>query len=58
MRMGLELMGKEIAMEQVGLIFQFLFWVLLGLWYLGVRFQYMEFIIGGIALFNGLLLVI
>jgi hypothetical protein len=45
-------------MEQVSLIFQFLFWVGLGLWFLGVRFAYLEFIIGGIALINGLLLII
>lgn len=43
---------------ELNLVFQFLFWVLLGLWYLGVRFPYIEFIIGGIALVNGLLLVI
>lgn len=45
-------------MEQVSLIFQFLFWVGLGLWFWGVRFAYMELLIGGIALFNGLLLII
>jgi hypothetical protein len=45
-------------MEQVNLVFQFLFWVGLGLWFLGVRFQYLELIIGIIALVNGLLLVI
>jgi len=48
---------KESEME-LSVIFQFLFWVLLGLWYWGVRFTYMELVIGGIALFNGLLLVI
>ena len=43
---------------EVTLIFQFLFWLLLGLWFWGVRFPYIDFVIGGIALFNGLLLVI
>jgi len=36
MRIGLELMWKEYVMEQVNLVFQFLFWVGLGLWFLGV----------------------
>jgi hypothetical protein len=45
-------------MEQMSLVIQFLFWVGLGLWFLGVRFQYLEAIIGIIALVNGLLLVI
>jgi hypothetical protein len=45
-------------MEQVGLVFQFLFWVGLGLWFLGVRFSYLEPLIGIIALVNGLLLII
>jgi|KBSSwiStaDraftv2_1062776.scaffolds.fasta_scaffold40045_2 hypothetical protein len=45
-------------MEQVGLVAQVLFWLGLGLWFLGVRFQYLEAIIGIIALVNGLLLVI
>jgi hypothetical protein len=43
---------------ELNVVFQFLFWVLLGLWYLGAKFPYMELIIGGIALVNGLLLVI
>jgi predicted nucleic acid-binding protein len=43
---------------EVTTIFQFLFWVLLGLWYLGVRFTYIDFVIGAIALVNGLLIVI
>jgi hypothetical protein len=50
--------GKEYRMEQMSLVIQFLFWVGLGLWFLGVRFQYLEAIIGIIALVNGLLLVI
>jgi hypothetical protein len=45
-------------MEQVGLVAQILFWLGLGLWYLGVRFQYLEPIIGIIALVNGILLVV
>ena len=43
---------------EVTTIFQFLFWALLGLWYLGVRFPYIDLIIGMIALVNGLLIVI
>lgn len=43
---------------QVNIIAQLVFWVLLGLWFLGARFPYMEPIIGGIALFNGLLLIV
>lgn len=43
---------------QVSLIFQLLFWILLGLWFLGVRFPYIDLIIGAIALVNGLLLVV
>ncbi len=43
---------------EVTMIFQFLFWVLLGLWFLGVRFPYIDLIIGMIALVNGLLIVI
>jgi len=49
---------KEDDVEQVDVVAQFLFWVGLGLWFLGVRFQYLEAIIGIIALVNGLLLVI
>lgn len=45
-------------MEQISLVFQVIFWVGLGLWFLGVRFQYMEAIIGAIALINGLLLIV
>ena len=45
-------------MEQIGIVFQVIFWALLGLWYLGLRFGYMEAIIGIIALVNALLLVI
>lgn len=43
---------------EIAVIAQVIFWVLLGLWYLGARFQYMELIIGIIALVNGLLLII
>lgn len=43
---------------EVTMIFQFLFWVLLGLWFLGVRFPYIDLIIGMIALVNGLLIVL
>lgn len=42
-------------MEQIALVFQFIFWVGLGIWFLGVRFAYLEAII---ALVNGLLLII
>ena len=57
--MGLELMMKGwCRMNQVSLIAQFIFWILLGLWFLGVRFPFMEQIIGAIAVVNGLLLVI
>jgi len=45
-------------MEQIGLVFQVLFWLGLGLWFLGVRFQYLEALIGVIALVNGLLLIV
>lgn len=45
-------------MEQVDIVAQVIFWVGLGIWYLGVRFPYLEPIIGIIALVNGLLLVI
>jgi hypothetical protein len=44
--------------EQVAVVAQFMFWVGLGLWFLGVRFTYLEAIIGIIALVNGLLLII
>lgn len=45
-------------MEQVGLVAQIIFWIMLGLWFLGVRFTYMDAIIGVIALVNGILLVV
>jgi hypothetical protein len=50
-------MVKEADME-VTMIFQFLFWLLLGLWFWGVRFPFMEQIIGGIAFVNALLMVL
>ena len=57
--MGLQLKyRKEDAVEQVAVVAQFMFWVGLGLWFLGVRFTYLEAIIGVIALVNGLLLII
>ena len=55
---GYTYIRKEGAMEQVGLLLQVLFWLGLGLWFLGLRFQYLEPIIGVIALVNGLLLII
>lgn len=66
MRSGLEVwagvrynyLRKETMMEQISLVFQVLFWIGLGIWYLGVRFQYLEAIIGAIALVNGLLLIL
>lgn len=45
-------------MTQISLVFQVLFWLGLGLWFLGVRFAYLEPLIGVIALVNGMLLFI
>ena len=45
-------------MEQLNIIAQFLFWALFGLWMWGVRFPFMEQVIGGIAIFVALLIVI
>jgi len=45
-------------MEQLNLVVQFIFWVLLGLWFWGVRIPFMEQIIGGIAIFVAILMVI
>lgn len=49
---------KEDVMTQISLVFQVLFWLGLGLWFLGVRFAYLEPLIGVIALVNGMLLFI
>ncbi len=45
-------------MEQVNVIAQLIFWILLGLWFWGVRFPFMEQVIGAIAFINGLLMIV
>lgn len=39
-------------------IVQIIFWILAGLWWIGVRFPYIEVVIGICALLIGLLLLI
>ena len=40
------------------LIIQVIFWILLALWFFGVRFQYIHIVLGILALLIGLSLVL